>query len=237
MTDIDGASQGLSFEGNSNANRYTFQMVNKSSVSPDTLFSFIAGSDITIEDGNEHAFVAGEKLFLKQGKRGAVVIGKNTRALHGGLHMGGGWMGNDYSKPDAQSQYGVIQYIGEGNFATSSTKVPILIEGYEHLNIEEGAAVNCVLNVSVMQWDNVGNTIGDTRSSQFSFTAYKVGGEAKKSTVHQVFDFGGLSSLSLDIDTTSKTDEHRLSLSMAGGGHPYDNMKIAATLMYTQIKE
>jgi hypothetical protein len=237
LTDIDGASQGLSFDGNSGSNRYTFQMVNKSDISPDTLFSFIAGSDITIEDGNEHAFVAGEKLYLKANKRGAAVIGKNTRAMHGGLHMGGGWMDNDYSKPDAQSQYGVIQYIGEGDFTDASTEIPILIEGYEHLIIEEGAAINCVLNLSVMKWDAIGGTIGDTRSCQFAFTAYKVSGESKKSTVHQVFDFGGLHAISLEIDTTTNTDEHRLSLSMAGLGHPFTNIKIAASLIYTQIKE
>lgn len=236
-TDIDGASQGLSFDSNLGANRYTFQMVNKSDISPDTLFSVIAGSDITIEDGNEHAFVAGEKLYLKADKRGAAVIGKNTRAMHGGLHMGGGWYDNDYSKPDAQSQYGVIQYIGEGSFTNTSTEIPILIEGYEHLNIEEGSALNCVLVVSLMKWNVATGKIDDTRSSSFAFTAYKVDGEAKKSSVHTNYDFGGLHAVSLEIDTTTNVNEHRLSLTMGGGGHPHTNMKIAASLIYTQIKE
>jgi hypothetical protein len=52
-----------------------------------------------------------------------------------------------------------------------------------------------------------------------------------------VFDFGGLHPITLEIDTTTNVEEHRLSLSMAGLGHPFTNIKIAASLIYTQIKE
>lgn len=235
-TDIDGGNLGLSGESGTSTNRYNLTMVNKSVISPDTVFSFIAGSDITIEDGNEHAFVAGENLFLKARKRGAAVIGKNTRAVHGGLHMGGGWFGNDYTGPSGQSQYGVIQYIGEGDFTTVLTEIPILIEGYEHLNIENGAALNCVLNVSIIKFDPIGKLISDYRTTQFSFAAYKAG-DAKKSTIHQGYDLGGMGNTTLEIDTTTNVAEHRFALKMAGLGHPHLNVKIAASLIYTQIKE
>jgi C1q domain len=236
-TEVVGNSMGLSFDGSNVAARYSFLMVNKSMVSPDSSFGLFAGSDITNEDGNPHALMVGEKLFLKADKNGAAVLGKNTRAMHGGIHMGGGWMDNDYSKPDAQSQWGVIQYIGEGDFATSSTEVPILIEGKEHLNIEDDSTLLCMLNVSIMKWNPSTSEVDDTRSSQFAFTAYKVAGESKKSAIQTLFDFGGLHSVSLVIDNTTDVDELRLALTMAGSGHPHNNMKISASLTYTQIKQ
>jgi len=112
----------------------------------------------------------------------------------------------------------------------------LLIEGYEHLNIEDGSSLNCILNVSILKWDSIGSTISDYRAAQFSFAAYKAG-DAKKSSVHQVYDFGGMGNTTLEIDTTTNTAEHRLSLKMAGLGHPHLNVKIAASLIYTQIKE
>jgi len=236
VTDIGGGNMGLSGESGTGANRFMLSMTNKSVVSAETLFSFVAGSDVTIEQGNMNSLVAGEHLFLKQNKKGATVIGKNTRAVHGGIHMGGGWFGNDHTNPDAQSQYGVIQYIGEGDFTTVLTEIPLLIEGYEHLNIEDGSSLNCILNVSILKWDSIGSTISDYRAAQFSFAAYKAG-DAKKSSVHQVYDFGGMGNTTLEIDTTTNTAEHRLSLKMAGLGHPHLNVKIAASLIYTQIKE
>ena len=228
---------GLAFDQSAQAARYSLVMTNRSEVSPDSLFGMFAGSNITIEDGNPHALMVGENLFLKRNKNGGVVLGKNTRAVHGGLHLGGGWMNNDYSKPAGQSQYGVIQYTGEGNFVDNTSTIPILIEGYEHLNTDDDVVLNCVLSVSVMQWNPATSVVEDTRIAQFAFAAFKVAGESKKSTINKQFDFGGLHALDLTIDNTTNTDELRFAITMGGSGHPYNNMKIAATLIYTQIKQ
>lgn len=236
-TEITGGNMGLAFDQSSQAARYSLVMTNRSEVSPDSLFGMFAGSNITIEDGNPHALMVGENLFLKRNKNGGAVLGKNTRAVHGGLHMGGGWMSNDYSKPAGQSQFGVIQYIGEGSFTDTSTEVPILIEGYEHLNTDDDVVLNCILNVSVMKWNPATNVVDDTRVAQFVFAAFKVAGESKKSTVQKQYEAGGLHAIDLEIDNTTNTDELRLAITMGGGGHPHNNIKIAATLIYTQIKQ
>lgn len=232
-TEVTGGNFGLSFEGGTRA-QFTAQMTNRSAISPDAVFSYFGGSDITIGKGNPNTLAVGEKIEVAEDLNGAFVGGKNVKVIAPGLHIGGGWGDNDYSKVIGQSQFGVIQYIGEGNLSMLLSELPILIEGKTHLEIEEGSTLNCILNVSLLQWS--GGVIIDTRSTQFAFTAYKVSGDAKKSTVHQVYDFGNFHPLTLNIDTTTDTNQHRLSISAAGIGHPYNGLKVSASLIYTQIK-
>ena len=237
MTEVVGANFGLSIAGRRVRNAGL--MANESNIDVDTQFSYVAGSDITIGERNPNMVAIGEHIIVDEGLRGVAAFGKNTKVFAGGLHLGGGWFGDDRSNADGQAQYGVIPYIGEGNFTNSSTDIIITIEGRSglHLVVDEGAVLNCVMTISVMKWDPTGGIIDDTRTAQFAFTAYKVSGEAKKSTVHQVYDFGGLHPLDLHIDTTTDVTEHRFDVSMGGGGHPHNNIKIAASLTYTQIKE
>jgi hypothetical protein len=237
MTEVVGGNFGLSIDGMRVRN--AGMMTNASSIDVDTQFSYVAGSDITIGERNPNMVAIGEHIIVDEGLRGVAAFGKNTKVFAGGLHLGGGWFGDDRNNADGQAQYGVIPYIGEGNFTNSSTDIIMTIEGRSglHLVVDEGAVLNCVMTVSVMKWDPTGGIIDDTRTAQFAFTAYKVSGEAKKSTVHQVYDFGGLHPLDLHIDTTTDVTEHRFDVSMGGGGHPHNNIKIAANLTYTQIKE
>lgn len=238
-TEVTGGNFGLSFDGSNVANRYTAQMVNRADISPETIFSYLAGTDVTIGKGNPNTLAVGEHIIVDDNLRGVSAVGKNIKVFAPGQHLGGGWFGDDYANADGQCQHGVIPYIGEGDLSMLLSELPITIEGIagKHLTIDEGAALNCVLTVSLMQFDTGTGLISDTRSSQFAFTAYKIGGDAKKSTVHQVYDFGNFHPLSLNIDTTTNTNEHRLSISAAGVGHPYSNLKVAAHLTYTQIKE
>jgi len=236
-TEITGGNFGLSIDGPRVRN--AGMMTNGSRISVDTQFSFIAGTDITIGENNPNLAAVGEHIVIDPNLRGMAAFGKNVKVFSGGLHLGGGWFADDKTNADGQSQYGVIPYIGEGNFTTNATQIPITIEGIasKHLVIDEGAAMNCTLNISIMQWNVATGLIEDTRSSSFSFTAYKVNNEAKQSTIHTNYDFGTLNSMTLHIDTTTDVLQHRFALSMSGGGHPHNNIKIAATLTYTQIKE
>jgi hypothetical protein len=235
--EVTGGNFGIAVDGASVRN--AAMMANASNVSSDTQFSFVAGSDLTIANNNANLIAVGDHIIVDEGLRGVAAFGKNTKVFAGGLHLGGGWFGDDRNNADGQAQYGVIPYIGEGNFTNSSTDIIITIEGRSglHLVVDEGAVLNCVMTISVMKWDPTGGIIDDTRTAQFAFTAYKVSGEAKKSTVHQVYDFGGLHQLDLHIDTTTDVTEHRFDVSMGGSGHPHNNIKIAASLTYTQIKE
>jgi hypothetical protein len=236
-TEVTGGNFGIAVDGASVRN--AAMMANASNVSSDTQFSFVAGSDVTIENNNANLIAVGDHIIVDEGLRGVAAFGKNTKVFAGGLHLGGGWFNDDRNNADGQSQYGVIPYISEGNFTNSSTDIIMTIEGRSglHLVVDEGAVLNCVMTISVMKWDPTGGIIDDTRTAQFAFTAYKVSGEAKKSTVHQVYDFGGLHPLDLHIDTTTDVTEHRFDVSMGGSGHPHNNIKIAASLTYTQIKE
>ena len=236
-TEITGGNFGLSIEGQSVRN--AGMMTNGSDISLDTQFSFIAGTDITIGENNTNLVAVGRHLIVDPNLRGVAAFGKNAKVFSGGLHLGGGWFADDKTNADGQSQYGVIPYIGEGNFTTNSTQIPITIEGIanKHLVIDEGAAMNCTLNISIIEWNVATGLIDKTRSSSFSFTAYKVNNEAKQSTIHTNYTFGTLNAITLHIDTTTDVLQHRFALSMSGGGHPHNNMKIAATLTYTQIKE
>lgn len=236
-TEVTGGNFGIAVDGASVRN--AAMMANASNVSSDTQFSFVAGSDLTIANNNANLIAVGEHIIVDEGLRGVAVFGKNPKVFAGGLHLGGGWFGDDRNNADGQAQYGVIPYIGEGTFTNSSTQIPITIEGRtdKHLTIDEGASMNCIVSVSIMQWDPAGGVIDDTRICQFAFTAYKVADEAKTSTVHQVFDHGSMHAVTMHIDTTTNVDEHRISFSMGGSGHPHNNIKIAASLTYTQIKE
>lgn len=234
-TDVNGSNFGLSFEGGARK-MFTAQMTNRSDISVETIFSYIAGSDVTIGDGNPNTLAVGEKVVIDERLNGAAVVGKNVHAFSAGSHLGGGWFENNRSKVLGQSQMGVIPFIGEGAFTDTSTEVEIFIDGVNRLVIDDDALLNCVLTVSVMKWDPTGGTIDDTRTAQFAFAAYKVAGEAKQSVVEKLFDFGGLHALDLSIDTLTDTDEHRLSITMGGSGHPHNNIKISGQLNYTQIR-
>jgi hypothetical protein len=236
-TEITGGNFGLSIDGPRVRN--AGMMTNGSSIAVDTQFSYVAGTDITIGENNANLVAVGEHLIVDENLRGVAAFGKNAKVFSGGLHLGGGWFGDDRNNADGQSQYGVIPYIGEGNFVNNSTQLPITIEGIanNHLVIDEGSALNCTLNISILQWNVTTGLIIDTRSCSFSFTAYKTNNIAQHSTIHTNYDIGGLSNITLHIDHTTNVLQHRFALSMSGSGHPHNNIKIAASLTYTQIKE
>jgi hypothetical protein len=236
-TEITGGNFGLSIDGPRVRN--AGMMTNGSRIAVDTQFSYVAGTDITIGENNTNLIAVGEHLIVDENLRGVAAFGKNAKVFSGGLHLGGGWFGDDRNNADGQSQYGVIPYIGEGNFTTNSTQIPITIEGIanKHLVIDENSALNCTLNISILQWNVATGLIQDTRSCSFSFTAYKTNNIAQHSTIHTNYDIGGLSNITLHIDHTTNVLQHRFALSMSGGGHPHNNIKIAASLTYTQIKE
>jgi hypothetical protein len=87
-----------------------------------------------------------------------------------------------------------------------------------------------------MQWD--GTDIQATQSAIFSFIARKVAGEAKASAVMILSDIGDIHPLTLVVDTTTSVDHHILKIGSVGVlGYPYNDLKISASLTYTQIKQ
>jgi len=206
-------------------------------ISPESVQSLITGSGHNISEGNPFSLIVGDTLQASSGLRALALLGKNVSAVAPGLHLGGGWFDNDRNGPDGRAQSGVIIYQGEGDWAATTDQISLLIEGISgnHLTLPDETMWNAELSVSIVRLS--GGNIVARGNAQFIIDISKYGGIARAGTVTTVFQSGSMGTFNVVMDTATNTAQSRLALSSTGGGaYPYNDIKITATLTYSQVK-
>jgi hypothetical protein len=180
----------------------------------------------------------GDTLQMIGDNRGAsAMIGKNVYTKTPGIHLGGGWRSDDRSGPDGSAQYGVIMYSGEGDFTSSGDEISITIEGIanKHLDLPDATMWSCFLSLSIVKL--TAGTISARGNALFTFDAAKYSNIARAGTITTIYQSGSFGTFNVVMDTSANTAQTRLSISSTGGGaHPHNNVKITASLTYTQVK-
>jgi hypothetical protein len=203
-------------------------------MAPDTQFSMILGAGHIIEEGNAANIIAGDSNTLSGAQAGAVMIGKNAIAALPGFHLGGGWQDADRAGAQGRAQTGIFVLQGHGDFTNNATEIPVYIDGVigKHINMFNVSSWVVIASLIIQQGDT---SIVGQAAGMFNFRLSKSGGLAGASAVNPSYRSGSLTNPNIVIDTATDTDEHRLSVTIGGGGHPHNDCFITLVIQYTQV--
>jgi len=204
-----------------------------SNIAKSNSFSVFAGSNITIEDGNERMIAVGDTMNAIETLASPAMFGRNVMTRSGGLHIGGGWLGDDRTMSLGQSQMGIIPHGADGSWSSSGTSIALVRDNLKNtfLNLADGSSMACIVVINVSK-DNIANW----GYGVFSFMIWK-SGTAGASAVNTIYTTNNFTSftLGLTIDTTTNTAEHRFNVTATGTGFPHNDVRIIGQLNYTQF--
>lgn len=195
--------------------------------------SIFGGRFITAPSGNSNTLAVGDVLTIDGNVRGAALVGKNVLTKTGGLHLGGGWLADDRTNSNGQVQSGTIMLSAKDTWNASGDGIELLIEGIasNRLNLPNNTGWACMLVVNVAK-DNIANY------GYGVFTFYlKKTTTTSASAVNTVITTNDFSTITLNasINTATNTAQHRISITATGTGFPHSNVRIVASLHYTQF--
>lgn len=211
-----------------------FILSSGSQIAPDTQFSLILGGGHIVEEGNAGNIVAGDTNLLLGAQAGAVLIGKNAVSQWPGIHLGGGWQDQERNGAQGRAQFGVIVFQGHGDFTTGSTEIPIYIDGVigKHLELLDLTTWCVEAMVSIQKGEA---SVTGVEYGTFAFRLSKDGGNAKYSVVDLISNAGNIGAPDIIIDTSTDSDQHRMSITVGGAGHPHNDCFITMVLKYAQV--
>ena len=226
---VGNASNGASAPGVGN-----FNLSSGVNIAPDTQFSLILGGGHIVQEGNAGNIIAGDSNALVGAQAGSVLIGKNTVAQWPGLHLGGAWQDSDRTGAQGRAQYGVIVLQGHGDFTNSSTEIPLYIDGVigKHLELFDLSVWSAMGLLSIQQGES---SVTGLETAVFAIQMSKDAGTAKASNVDELSRSGSMGNPDIEIDVTTDTTQHRISVRLAGSGHPHDDCFITLVLQYAQV--
>jgi len=227
-------SIGISQGDGGSINQQALKIGSGINATPETFNSVMVGQNIKIGTGNQNTFAFGDSIELSDGTGGGMVIGDGAKANIKGLHLGGGWYDSNRNTGTGTQQTGMFVMSGQGDYDGVS-EIPIYLNGIvgKHINIPDESGWAVTLQLMVNKY--TAGSIAGNHYGSYVGTLNKVGGAAFKGEFNDVFQDGTLSNLSIEVDTSIDTDEHRLSVKHNGGGS-HTGIKIVATLIYTQLK-
>lgn len=195
--------------------------------------SIFGGRFITAPSGNSNTLAVGDVLTIDGNVRGAALVGKNVLTKTGGLHLGGGWLTDDRTNSNGQVQSGTIMMSAKDTWNASGDGIELLIEGIasNRLNLPNNTGWACMLVVNVAK-DNIANY------GYGVFTFYlKKTTTTSASAVNTVITTNDFSTITLNasINTATNNAQHRISITATGTGFPHSNVRIVASLHYTQF--
>ena len=196
--------------------------------------STTTGIDVVLRAGNNNTLAVGDTLKLDAAVRGAALVGKNVYTNLPGLHLGGGWTADNRSNGDGNHQYGAVILSAKDTISTAGNKLYFTIEGKSSSWIELPNDTHMACSITVNVYDFTTNNYMSKLCHVF---LKKVGATASASavtTLDTINTFPSLT-LTLTIDTTTNTAQHRISLTTGGTGFPYD-LQGTITIQYTQIR-
>ena len=191
------------------------------------------GVVLSIAEGNNNMLAVGDTLKLTEPVRGNTMFGKNVLTTLPGMHVGGGWKLDDRAQAEGGTQYGVILFGSKDALATSGDIIQPTVENTgAHLNIPDDSFWSVLLHVNVT--DIAGAT---TYNGLHMVTLQKVGSIAASTGVILINEDNGFGTVNftINIDTTTNTDEHRIEIVTTGTGYTYIFFT-TVTLTYTAVR-
>lgn len=227
-------SIGVSQGDRGSTNQQAFKIGNAINAKPETVNSLLVGQNIKIGTGNGNTYALGDSIELSDGTGGGMVIGDGVSTGIKGFHLGGGWYDGNRNSGMGTQQTGIFVMSGEGDFDGVS-EIPIYLNGIvgKHINLPDETSWAVTLQLIINQY-SAGSIIG-TQYGSYVGTLNKVSGAAFKGEFSDVFQDGTLHNMSIEVDTSTDTDEHRLSVKHHDGT-THNGCRIVATLTYTQLK-
>jgi hypothetical protein len=184
--------------------------------------TFVNGSNNLIGTKSGNSSIFGNSNEISDLAGVTLVSGNGVKAVANGMHYGLN------SSVIGRAQGGLMIAEGEGDYTASNDGIVILFNG-EKLAIPNLSVWVCTMNVTAI------NPSGDMHSAIFAFRLSKDTTTAA-SSVTTLFQSGDFNTLSLNIDTITDTSVHGFKVNSSGAsGYPFNDVRISATLQYTQV--
>jgi hypothetical protein len=211
-----------------------FNLSSGSNIAADTNFSLILGGGHIVQEGNAGNIIAGDTNALVGAQAGSVLIGKNAIAQWPGMHLGGAWQDGDRSGAQGRAQYGVIVFQGHGDFTNDTTEIPVYIDGVsgKHLELFDLSVWSVTALLTIQKGET---SVTGLETGVYAFRLSKDGAISKSSTPDEISRSGTLGTPTINIDTSTDSDEHRISISIGGATHPHNDCFITLVLQYAQV--
>lgn len=196
--------------------------------------SVIDGTKISIADKNGNTLAVGQDLTLTKYVNGSNLLGKNVQTNLGGLHIGGGYRGGMSSSAYyGWAQFGQFAIHSYPTLTASGQTRELFVEGVTNQRIElfDETLWSCLMNLTIK------DATGVAQVSLFHFALKKIGGMAYASAITTINQIGSIGAYTfvLGIDTTTNTDEHRITITTTGGTYP-EAFFFTGSIQYQQSK-
>lgn len=194
--------------------------------------SVINGQNISLELGNSNMLAVGTDLTLTKAVNGSNLLGKNVYTNLPGLHLGGGYRDGNVYVEEGWAQAGTVILHRKDSYAAAGNAF-YYVEGVtnEHIELPDDTLWSCLLNVTV--WDT---NAGTYATGQYSFALSKVGGVAAVSAITALNTVNTTAfTFTIGVNVAVAT-QHRLFLTVGGGGTFPVDIITTASLQYQQSK-
>ena len=184
----------------------------------------VNGDNNTVRSGNHSSAVFGYLNEIEADAGTSIVVGRNVKVKYKGIHYGA-------SDTLGLSQGGIIHLEGKGEFNATGDEIEMFVDG-RRLELENGAVWSCELNISLH------DSGARPHSVIFGFMINKTGaGVAEVSAITTIAEHGSVHSIDLEVDVTTNTAQHRISVKAQGGsGYPFTSVIVSGVLRYSQAK-
>lgn len=197
-------------------------------IAPNNPYSFIGGSDITLQSGGTNQIAVGQWIDVAP-IANILATGSNVNAFVEGIHRGGGWWYDAVgTRQKGAAQRSVIPFIYEGSFADTDT-VELFIEGKNNnrLSIPNGSTMYIRADIVVSTYNAAGAAVVNTQTLVFFDAFKKISNVATSNyavdTSPATVNIGsfGASNMILNVDTATDTTQHRIKMHNNGDTNTY----------------
>ena len=196
------------------------------------LNSVINGNDIIIDLINSNMLAVGSTLELYKDVQGSNLLGKNVYTNLPGMHLGGGYRDGTSYVEKGWAQSGTVILHRKDSYPSAGNAF-YFIEGVtnEHIELPNDTLWSCLLNVTI--WDT---NAGTYATGQYSFAMTKIAGVAAVSAI-TALNTVNTTAFTFNVGVNVAVPaNHRLFLTVGGGGTFPVNIITTASLQYQQSK-
>lgn len=190
-----------------------------------TIEPTVVGFNNEVQVNNDYVALFGNQNKVNANNGRSLVSGDFIDVRQGGLHIGQG-------TALGESQSGLFTMYGRDEFPTSGSNIEVFTTNNGRINLANSTVIYCTIT-AVMRDSGTGMHIykANVRLSKSS------AGVASAGVIEVERETGDFNKVSLTIDTTTNTAEHRLKFVSTGLiGYPIRDVKITAQINYTQVK-
>lgn len=190
-----------------------------------TIEPTVVGFNNEVQVNNDYVALFGNQNKVNANNGRSLVSGDFIDVRQGGLHIGQG-------TALGESQSGLFTMYGRDEFPTSGSNIEVFTTNSGRINLANSTVIYCTIT-AVMRDSGTGMHIykANVRLSKSS------AGVASAGVIDVERETGDFNVVSLTIDTTTNTAEHRLKFVSTGLiSYPIRDVKITAQINYTQVK-